>query len=79
MPTFTDLTCKQATFLVELQMAGLAAEGLQEHLAVCSPCRWYSEQSLLIANALAAAKDFPLYQIPKSEKERIAKSLTAQG
>ncbi len=74
--------CKQGTFLTEKKIAGkiTAAETLQlhVHLAGCSVCRIYQQQSMLINQAFVSFKnnDFKLDEaFKKNLTEKIEKEI----
>jgi ATP-dependent Clp protease adapter protein ClpS len=74
--------CKQATFLIEKRIAGklTAAETLQlhVHLAGCSVCKIYQQQSLLINRVFLSFenKDFKLDEaFKKALNEKIEKEI----
>ncbi|ARS42974.1 hypothetical protein CA265_12595 [Sphingobacteriaceae bacterium GW460-11-11-14-LB5] len=74
--------CKQATFLTEKKIAGkiTVAETLQlhVHLAGCSVCRIYQQQSMLINQAFVSFKnnDFKLDEaFKKNLTEKIEKEI----
>lgn len=75
--------CNQATFLIEKKLAGkiTAAETLQLriHLAGCSICKIYQQQSILINNLFVTFNngDFKLDQTFKKRlSERIEKEIS---
>ncbi|WP_025142802.1 zf-HC2 domain-containing protein [Pedobacter jeongneungensis] len=74
--------CKQATFLIEKKLAGkiTAAETLQLHihLAGCSVCKIYQQQSILINQVFVGFnnEDFKLDEaFKKTMKENIEKEI----
>ncbi|QDW25692.1 zf-HC2 domain-containing protein [Pedobacter sp. KBS0701] len=74
--------CKQATFLIEKKLAGkiTAAETLQLHihLAGCSVCKIYQQQSILINQVFVGLnkEDFKLDEaFKKTLKENIEKEI----
>jgi len=74
--------CKQATFLIEKKIAGkiTAAETLQLHihLAGCSVCKIYQQQSILINQVFVGFnnEDFKLDEaFKKTLKENIEKEI----
>ncbi len=74
--------CKQATFLIEKKLAGkiTTAETLQlrVHLAGCSVCKIYQQQSMLINNLFVGFNnwDFKLDKtFKKALTERIEKEM----
>ncbi|MBB6237269.1 hypothetical protein HDC90_001889 [Pedobacter sp. AK013] len=74
--------CKQATFLIEKRLAGkiTAAETLQlhVHLAGCSVCKIYQQQSILINQVFIGFNDndFKLDQaFKKTLTEKIKKEI----
>jgi ATP-dependent Clp protease adapter protein ClpS len=74
--------CKQATFLIEKKIAGkiTAAETLQlhVHLAGCSICKLYRQQSILINQVFVGFnnEDFKLDEaFKKTLKENIEKEI----
>ncbi|MFD2584588.1 zf-HC2 domain-containing protein [Pedobacter vanadiisoli] len=74
--------CKQATFLIEKRIAGkiTAAETLQLHihLAGCSVCKVYQQQSILINRVFVGFKntDFKLDEaFKKTLTEKIEKEI----
>ncbi|RQO69005.1 hypothetical protein DBR40_18675 [Pedobacter sp. KBW01] len=73
--------CKQATFLIEKRMAGkiTASETVQlkVHLAGCSVCRLYQEQSVLINRLFTG---FPVngFKLDETFKNNLVKKLEAE-
>lgn len=74
--------CKQATFLTEKKIAGKIAAAetlqLQVHLAGCSVCRIYQQQSILINKVFVSFKnnDFKLDEaFKKTLNEQIEKEI----
>jgi len=70
--------CKQATFLIEKRIAGkiTAAEAVQlkVHLAGCSVCRLYQEQSVLI-NKLFTGLPTAGFKLDETFKSKLVKKL----
>lgn len=73
--------CKQATFLIEKRMAGkiTASETVQlkVHLAGCSVCRLYQEQSVLI-NKLFTGLPVTGFKLDETFKSNLVKKLEAE-
>ncbi len=70
--------CKQATFLIEKRMAGkitaVEAVQLKVHLAGCSVCRLYQEQSVLI-NKLFTGLSTAGFKLDETFKSKLVKKL----
>ncbi|MGM9478982.1 hypothetical protein ACS5PU_21345 [Pedobacter sp. GSP4] len=73
--------CKQATFLIEKRMTGkiTAAETVQlkVHLAGCSVCKLYQEQSMLI-NRLFTGFPVEGFKLDETFKSNLVKKLEAE-